>query len=78
MRSVEENGEAVVVQDNGQPRVAIISMGEFDRLQGRIDPERRQRALADLRALRDRVRARAANQNLTPEQAEEIADRFVR
>jgi len=78
MRSVEENGEAVVVQDDGRPRVAIISMDAFERLPAPYDEANRQRALAALRALRERVRARKANQNLTSEQAEELADRFVK
>ena len=78
MRDVQENGEAIVVQDHGRPRVAIISMTDFESLEAWRDQQRRQQALADLRALRKRVRARKANRDLTPEQAEALADRFVR
>ena len=78
MRAVEENGDEIVVQDHGRPRVAIISMSDYEGLQVWRDQQRRQQALAELRALRERVRAREANATLTVEQAEALADRFVR
>ncbi|MBA2278076.1 MAG: type II toxin-antitoxin system Phd/YefM family antitoxin [Chloroflexia bacterium] len=76
MRAVEENGDEVVVEDHGRPRVAIISMRGYEELKAWREQQRRQRALADLRALQKRVGER--NSDLTSEQAEALADRFVR
>jgi prevent-host-death family protein len=78
IRDVEQGGDPVVVADHGRPRVAIISMSDYEGLEVWRDQQRRQQALADLRALRQRVRARDANASLTLEQAEALADRFVR
>lgn len=76
MRAVAENGDDIVVQDHGRPRVAIISMRAYEGLQEWREQERRKNILAEMRDIRARVRAR--NQDLTPEQADELADRFVR
>ena len=76
MRAVEENGDDIVVQADGRPRVAIVSMRHYERLQEWREQERRKRILAEIREFGARVRAR--NQDLTPEQAEELADRYVR
>lgn len=76
MRAVAENDDEVVVQDHGRPRAAIISMRAYEGLQEWREQERRRQILAEMRELRARVRAR--NQDLTPGQAEELADRFVR
>jgi prevent-host-death family protein len=76
MRTVQENGEAIVVEDHGRPRVAIISMHEYGKLQEWREQARRQEILTEMREIQARVSAR--NQDLTPEQAEELADRYVR
>ncbi len=76
MRAVEEDGDEVVVEDHGRPRVAIISMRGYEELKAWRDQQRRQQALADLRALQKRVGER--NSDLTPERAEALADRFIR
>lgn len=76
MRAVAENGDDIVVQDHGRPRVAINSMRAYEGLQEWREQERRKNILAEMRDIRARVRAR--NQDLTPEQADELADRFVR
>lgn len=75
MRDVEQGGDTVVVEDHGRPRVAIISMSDLEGLEAWRDQQRRQRALAEMRALRARVRAR--NQDLTPEQGEALVKRFI-
>jgi prevent-host-death family protein len=76
MRAVEEDGDDIVIQDHGRPRVAIVSMRDYAGLQEWREQERRKQILAEMRELRARVRAR--NQDLTPEQAEELADHYVR
>jgi len=76
MRAVVENGDDIVVQDHGRPRVAIISMRAYEGLQEWREQERRKDILAEMRALQAEVSAR--NKDLTLEQAEELADRFVR
>lgn len=76
VNSVADNDETVVVQQHGRPKVAIISMDEFDGLQQWKERQRREEALRQLRELRREVRAQ--NEDLTDEQAMELATRFVR
>lgn len=76
VNSVADNDETVVVQQHGRPKVAIISMDEFDGLQQWKEEQRREEALRQLRELRREVRAK--NEDLTDEQAMELATRFVR
>lgn len=76
VNSVADHDETVVVQQHGRPKVAIISTGRLDEYEALADRERRQNALEQLRQLRKEVGAR--NQDLTEEQAMELATRFVR
>ena len=73
---VEINNDEVIVEHHGQPRAVIMSFAEYERVQALRDRQRREKAIADIRALRDKVRAR--NQDLTEEAAMALADRFVR
>lgn len=76
VNAVADNDETVVVQHHGRPKVAIISMDEFDGLQQWKEEQRREEALRQLRELRREVRAK--NEDLTDDQAMELATRFVR
>jgi PHD/YefM family antitoxin component YafN of YafNO toxin-antitoxin module len=72
---VEEHGDEVIVETEGHPRAVIMSFADYDRVRALRDRQRREQALAEVRALRKEVRAR--NQDLTDEEAWELADRFV-
>jgi prevent-host-death family protein len=72
---VIDDGEPVVVENHGQPRVAIVPVQQLDRLAELEEQERRRVWLERVRALRARVREK--NQDLTDEQAEQIADEIV-
>ena len=68
--------DQIIVQSHGQLKAAILNYAQYTRFIEMTEKERRQQALKDLEALRERVRAR--NQDLTDEQADYLADRFVR
>lgn len=76
VNAVADDDESVVVEQHGHPKVAIISMEDFEGLQQWKEQQRRNEVLNQLRALRREVRAK--NQDLTEEQAMELATRFVR
>ena len=75
-QQVIDDGEPVVVESHGQPRVAIVPVQQLDRLEELEEQERRRVWLERARALRSRVLAK--NADLTSEQAEQIADEIVR
>lgn len=75
-RQVRNDDEPVIVENHGQPIVAIVPVQQLERLAELEDQEKRRAALERMRALR--VRIRAKNQDLTSEQAEQIADEIVR
>jgi prevent-host-death family protein len=70
-----ERGDEVILERHGEPAFVIVPAGTYAELLGLRDAQRRASDLAELRRLRERVRAQ--NQDLTNEQAEEWADRFV-
>ncbi|MGH2560237.1 MAG: type II toxin-antitoxin system prevent-host-death family antitoxin [Thermomicrobiales bacterium] len=72
----EENRDEVIVESHGRPRAAIVSFSEYEEMRLAREQTRRQDALRRLRELRARVRAR--NQDLTDEEADALAARFVR
>jgi len=72
---IEEHGDDVIVETEGQPRAVIMSFAGYQKVQAWRDRQLREQALSELRALRAKVRAR--NQDLTDEMAMELADRFV-
>jgi prevent-host-death family protein len=76
VESVAKCGEEVIVETRGTPTAVIISMSEYADLRALKEKQRRAKILENVRGLRDEVSAR--NADLTPEQAEELADRFVR
>lgn len=71
-----DDGDSVVIEQRGQPKAAVISLAKLDEYERALRLERRQEALDQLKALRKEVGAR--NQDLTEEQAMELATRFVR
>jgi prevent-host-death family protein len=75
-QQVIDDGEPVVVENHGQPRVAIVPVQQLDRLAELEEQERRRAWLERARALRSSVLEK--NADLTSEQAEQIADEIVR
>jgi prevent-host-death family protein len=75
MSWAEEHGDEVIIENHGRPRAVLMSITEYERLRALKDRQRRQEAIATIRALREEVRAR--NQDLTDEEAMALADRFV-
>lgn len=75
-QQVIDDGEPVIVENHGHPRVAIVPVEQLDRLADLEEQERRRIWLERARALRSRVREK--NLDLTSEEAEQIADEIVR
>jgi prevent-host-death family protein len=73
---VIDDGEPVVVENHGQPRVAIVPVENLDRLAELEKQERQRVALARIRTLQEKIAAR--NQDLTSEEADAIADQLTR
>jgi prevent-host-death family protein len=73
---VLENQDEVIIKSHGEPKAVIMSFDEYEKMQMLKEQARRKEALERLRTLRESVRER--NQDLTEEQAMEIADRFTR
>lgn len=74
--NVANGGAEIIVENHGQPRAAIIPIGAYEQFQRLREQERRAKVLEEIQAIGERARQR--NQDLTPEQAEELADRFMR
>ncbi len=74
-RRVVEDDEPVVVANHGQPTVAIIPAERLDRLNELEEQEKRRIALERIRRVQESVSAR--NRDLTPEQADAIAEELV-
>lgn len=75
-QQVIDDGEPVVVENHGRPSVAIVPVQQLERLAELEELERRRQWLERAQALRSRVRTK--NQDLTEEQADQIADEIVR
>lgn len=73
---VRASGDAVIVENHGQPRVVILPVEAYADYEALREQRRRQEALATMHRLQAEVSAR--NRDLTPEQADELADRLVR
>ena len=73
---VSEQNDEVVVESYGKPKAVVISISAFEELQALRERKRRAELLKQLRALRTEVQAQ--NQDLTQEEADEIAVRFSR
>jgi len=68
--------EDVVIESHGRPKAVILSYEAYQQVLALREQARRRELLGRLRALRDSVRAQ--NQDLTPEQAEALADGVTR
>lgn len=68
---VAEGGEAVIVERQGKPRAAIISIEEYRQLRGLQNEERRREAVATIRRIRDEISERF--KDLSDEEIESIA-----
>jgi prevent-host-death family protein len=75
LRIAREEGEVIVERD-GEPIAALISLAEYRRIKGIVEKARRADLLAKMRALQERTAAQ--NTDLTPEQIEEIANEVSR
>jgi prevent-host-death family protein len=74
-----KNGQykEVIVENRGEPIVAIVGVGELEAMREFREKERQKDALARLKRLRARIQARLKGK-LTDKDAQEIADRFSR
>ncbi len=71
-----ESGEEVVIESRGEPKVVILSYGEYQEFLVLREQERRREVFRQLEELAERVRAR--NADLTAEEAEQLADEISR
>lgn len=71
-----EHSDAVVVENHGKPAAVLVSATQYEKMQAAAEKQRRAEALEALRRLRDEVAER--NADLTPQQADELAERATR
>lgn len=71
-----ENGDGVVIESRGEPKVAILSYAEYQEFLTLREQARRKEAFRRLEELAETIRAR--NADLTPDEAEELADEISR
>lgn len=76
LRSVSMEGEEVIVESHGKPKAVLISFDAYEEVLALREEKRRSDALAELRALRDEVRAR--NASMGEDEAGALADRVSR
>ena len=76
VRWTHESDDEVIIESHGVPRAVLLSYQAYDDLLRWRENARRETALAELRALRRRVRERNADLDTT--QAAELADRAAR
>ncbi|MEJ7763595.1 MAG: type II toxin-antitoxin system prevent-host-death family antitoxin [Thermomicrobiales bacterium] len=71
---VNEQGDEVMVESHGKPKVAVISIEAFEETQMLREQKRRADVLTRLRALQESLERR--QRDLTEERAMALADRF--
>lgn len=71
---VSDEGGEVVVESRGKPKAVIMSISAYEEVQELREQKRRADALEQLRALQARIAMR--NQDLTEEEAIEMADKL--
>jgi len=74
---VAAGGGDVLLEADGVPAAVVVSVTAYQALQAERQRDRERREAAWRQALAARERVRARNQDLTEEQAEELADRFI-
>ena len=67
-----ENGEEVIIESRGQPKVAILSFAEYQAFLALREQARRREALQQLAALAEQLWADTAD--LSAEEVEELAE----
>ena len=73
---VADEGEEVIIETRGRPRAVLVSYEAYQEFRRLREKARREEALQKLEALAAEVRKR--NRDLSAEEAEALADRFVR
>ncbi len=73
---VQNQKEIIIKEEKGEPAAVILPYAEYLKLQELKEKARRESLLAQLEAIRQDVSSR--NQDLTQDEAEALADRFVR
>ncbi len=74
---VQNTQDEVIIESRGEPAVVVMSYTQYEKMQDLKEQERRKDALQRLRTVREQVRARTQNQDITTEgQALQIADQF--
>jgi len=71
-----ENPDGVIVESRGRPKVAILSYAEYQEFLALREQARRKEAFQQMEELAETIRAR--NADLTPDEAEELADEISR
>jgi prevent-host-death family protein len=74
--SVIEDGDSVIVESHGKPKLAVISYDEFQEFQQFKEEKRRAETLERFREFGRRIGNK--NSDLSEEQIEELADRHSR
>ncbi|TAK30784.1 MAG: type II toxin-antitoxin system Phd/YefM family antitoxin [Chloroflexota bacterium] len=68
--------DEVIVESHGEPKVVMMHFEEYEELKNLKEQARRRAALEALRGLRQKVLER--NRDLTPEEADLLAERLSR
>src|SRR4051794_15617213 len=72
-----DQGDTVIVESHGEPKVVILPYAEYEKIQEMREQIRRTEVLARLERLAEKVRARNPDIE-TDEQAMAISDQFTR
>lgn len=72
----EQNQDDVIVQSRGQSKAVIIPFADYELLQQARERARKRKAIEELKAIAQRVRA--ANPDMTAEQADQIGEEVTR
>jgi prevent-host-death family protein len=71
---VSDTDEEIIIERHGKPKAVIMSFDAFEQVKELREQQRREGLLKQLHALREEVRAQ--NQDLTQDEAEELANRI--
>lgn len=76
LRLVKKSDEDVLIQSRGKAEAVIIPFKDYKLLQEAREHRRRRQAIEELKQIAREVGA--SNQNMSPEDAEKIADQVTR
>jgi len=71
-----KNRDGVIVESYGQPKAVILSYADYQTYLSLQEKERRRAAIARLQELA--IQNRARNRDLSPDEAEQLADQITR